>query len=289
MRPSSSAGRHFGPRGDNCRRFFGPAFFAARQLAQLASTCAGGPGPAPAGARRGGGGLFFDYGFSEPAEIAQHFREGLEDDFRVLPMCPVLHPIPDDRVAFLPFPFYFEVYGPLQLERKDVGFPVDRQVNLQFFPKFCGFFDAVLPENFPGFFLELQTGKRKRLVLRVFADGYDGNANPVRVLRGESAHELRVGVVRGEKKQRDKKFFHNRGRVGNGFFYARSEAMVAETPCRRISTSGPESGILRDCSRCGGIGRHAVLRGQWRKPCRFESGHRHHRTRETILCRKKSR
>lgn len=29
-------------------------------------------------------------------------------------------------------------------------------------------------------------------------------------------------------------------------------------------------------SRCGGIGRHAVLRGQWRKPCRFESGHRHH-------------
>ena len=27
--------------------------------------------------------------------------------------------------------------------------------------------------------------------------------------------------------------------------------------------------------RCGGNGRHAVLRGQWRKPCRFESGHRH--------------
>ena len=24
------------------------------------------------------------------------------------------------------------------------------------------------------------------------------------------------------------------------------------------------------------LGRHAVLRGQWRKPCRFESGHRHH-------------
>ena len=27
--------------------------------------------------------------------------------------------------------------------------------------------------------------------------------------------------------------------------------------------------------RCGGIGRHAVLRGQWRELCRFESGHRH--------------
>ena len=26
---------------------------------------------------------------------------------------------------------------------------------------------------------------------------------------------------------------------------------------------------------CGGIGRHAVLRGQWREPCRFESGHPH--------------
>ncbi len=26
-------------------------------------------------------------------------------------------------------------------------------------------------------------------------------------------------------------------------------------------------------SRCGGIGRHAVLRGQWRELCRFESGH----------------
>lgn len=27
--------------------------------------------------------------------------------------------------------------------------------------------------------------------------------------------------------------------------------------------------------RCGGIGRHAVLRGQWGNPCQFESGHRH--------------
>ena len=31
---------------------------------------------------------------------------------------------------------------------------------------------------------------------------------------------------------------------------------------------------VRSC-RSGGIGRHAVLRGQWRKLCRFESGLRH--------------
>ena len=36
-----------------------------------------------------------------------------------------------------------------------------------------------------------------------------------------------------------------------------------------------ESGSLTTC-RCGGIGRHAVLRGRWRKPCEFESRHRHH-------------
>ena len=28
--------------------------------------------------------------------------------------------------------------------------------------------------------------------------------------------------------------------------------------------------------RSGGTGRHAVLRGRWREPCRFESGLRHH-------------
>ncbi len=29
--------------------------------------------------------------------------------------------------------------------------------------------------------------------------------------------------------------------------------------------------------RCGEIGRHAVLRGRWRKLYQFESGHRHHK------------
>ena len=37
-------------------------------------------------------------------------------------------------------------------------------------------------------------------------------------------------------------------------------------------------------SRCGGIGRHAVLRGQCRKACRFDSGHRHHRIVLQVLC-----
>ncbi len=36
--------------------------------------------------------------------------------------------------------------------------------------------------------------------------------------------------------------------------------------------------------RSGGIGRHAVLRGQWRKSCRFESGLRH----QSSLCELRS-
>ena len=34
-------------------------------------------------------------------------------------------------------------------------------------------------------------------------------------------------------------------------------------------------GRRSEARRCGGIGRHAVLRGQCLRVCRFESGHRH--------------
>ena len=57
--------------------------------------------------------------------------------------------------------------------------------------------------------------------------------------------------------------------------------MSLRAATRSVSSAGLDNSIGREPPKkkeCpgGGIGRHAVLRGQWRKPCGFKSRSGHH-------------